>query len=194
MAGKRTVKEVSGVARIFKRCTKCGSMNSAKIKITLGLPNYELFQEPEAGEVNTDYRCNDCGHEWNREQAIDEAYGKIKTIKASVGGYFGGYYDVTIDLNNLQTTWSFNEGETQKTSKRSIQVSTLQDFIEKLKMVNLLNWKAKYTEVGVCDGTHWSVEIFTVERTIKKYGDNRFPQEWELFCKAIGRITNRKFR
>ena len=43
------------------------------------------------------------------------------------------------------------------------------------------------------DGTHWSVEIFTIERTIKKYGDNMFPQELELFCKAIGRITNRKF-
>ena len=89
---------------------------------------------------------------------------------------------------------SFNEGETQKTSKRSIQVSTSQAFIEKLKMVNLLNWKAKYTEVGVCDGTHWSVEIFTAERTFKKYGDNMFPLEWEAFCKAIGRITNRKFR
>ena len=157
------------------------------------MPSYELFQEAVAGEVNTDHRCNDCGHEWNREQAIDEAYGKIKTIKASVGGYFGGYYDVTVDFNNLQTTWSFNEGETQKTSKRSIQVSTAQAFIEKLKMVNLLNWKAKYIEAGVCDGTHWSVEIFTAERIIKKYGDNMFPLEWELFCKSIGRITNRKF-
>lgn len=157
------------------------------------MPGYERFRADETGKVNPEYFCNDCGHEWNRGQAIDEAYGKIKTIKASVGGYFGGYYDVTVDLNNLQTTWSFNEGETQKTSKRSIQVSTLQAFIEKLKMVNLLNWKANYTEVGVCDGTHWSVEIFTAERTIKKYGDNMFPLEWEPFCKAIGRITNRKF-
>lgn len=74
---------------------------------------------------------------------------------------------MTIDLEHLETTWSFNEGETLKTSKRSILVSTAQAFIEKLKMVNLLNWKAKYIEAGVCDGTHWSVEIFTVERTIK---------------------------
>ena len=90
------------MAIIYKRCTKCGSMNSAKI--ALGLPNYELFQEPLAGKVNPEYFCNDCGYEWNREQAIDEAYGKIKTIKASVGGYFGGYYDVTVDFDNLQTT------------------------------------------------------------------------------------------
>ncbi|OLN28973.1 hypothetical protein [Desulfosporosinus metallidurans] len=179
------------MAIIYKKCTKCGSKNS--VKIDCGMPGYERSREAEAGKMNPDYSCNDCGHEWNRKQAMDEAYGKIKIIKASVGGYFGGYYDVTVDFDNLQTTWSFNEGETQKTSKRSIQVSTSQAFIEKLKMVNLLNWKANYTEVGVCDGTHWSVEIFTVERTIKKYGDNMFPLEWELFCKSIGRITNRKF-
>ena len=179
------------MAIIYKKCTKCGSMNSAKI--ALGLPNNEICQDTVARKVNPEYFCNDCGHKWSREQAIDEAYGKIKTIRASVGGYFGGYYDVTVDFDNLQTIWSFNEGEAQKTSKRSIKVSTLQAFIEKLKMVNLLNWKAKYTEAGVCDGTHWSVEIVTVERTIKKYGDNMFPLEWELFCKAIGRITNRKF-
>jgi len=40
------------------------------------------------------------------ERAIEEAYRKIKTINVSVGGYFGGYYDVTIDLTNLETTWS----------------------------------------------------------------------------------------
>jgi len=118
----------------------------------------------------------------------------IQTIKASVGGYFGGYYNVTIDLTNLVTTWSFNEGEKEETSKKSIRVSTGQAFIEKLKMINLLNWKAKYIATGVCDGTQWSVEILTDERTIRKYGNNQFPMEWELFCRMIRQITNRKFQ
>ncbi len=37
---------------------------------------------------------------------IEAAYCIIKTTNASVGGYFSGYYDVTIDVTNLETTWS----------------------------------------------------------------------------------------
>ncbi|HBV88281.1 MAG TPA: hypothetical protein DEF42_16915 [Desulfosporosinus sp.] len=187
---------------IYKKCLKCGSKNS--VNIVYGMPSYELYQEAEAGKVklgccllepsNPEYACKDCEHEWNREQAIDHAYRKIKTIKASVGGYFGGYYDVTIDLRNLETTWNFYEGEVEETSKKSIRVSTAEAFLEELKILNLLKWKAKYIETGVCDGTQWSVEILTEGRSIKKNGDNKFPEEWQLFCRLLRKITNRKFQ
>ncbi|MDA8226312.1 MAG: hypothetical protein M0T74_01140 [Desulfitobacterium hafniense] len=101
---------------------------------------------------------------------------------------------MTIDLRNLETTWNFHEGGTEETSKKSIRVSTAEAFIEELKILKLLNWKAKYIEIGVCDGTQWSVEILTKGRSIKKYGDNKFPEEWELFCRLIRQLTNRKFQ
>ena len=73
----------------YKQCPKCGSKNS--IEIIYGIPVPELFQEAEAGKVklgdccifegNPDYFCKGCEYEWNREQAIDSAYRKIKTIK-----------------------------------------------------------------------------------------------------------------
>ena len=139
----------------YKKCPKCGSKNL--VKIVYGIPSYELFQEAEVGKVklggcviiegNPEYFCIDCEHEWNREQAIDEAYNK-----------------------------------------------TAEDFIEMLKMINLLNWKAKYIELGVCDGTQWSVEILTAGRTIRKHGNNKFPEEWNSFCGIIKRITRKEFR
>ncbi len=52
-------------------------------------------------------------------------------------------------------------------------------FIEQMKMVNPLSWKAKYIKPGVCDGTQWRVKIITDRRTIMKIGDNMFPEEWE---------------
>jgi len=45
---------------------------------------------------------------------LDIIYGQIKGLKASVGGYFGGYYHVDIDLKNLKTTWLFKEGGSEK--------------------------------------------------------------------------------
>lgn len=83
----------------YKRCPKCGSKNT--IKILYGMPTKEVFQKAEAGEIKLggcrkivggpEYYCKDCESEWNKEQAVDAAYHKIKGLKASVGGYFEGY-------------------------------------------------------------------------------------------------------
>lgn len=98
---------------------------------------------------------------------LDIAYGQIRGLKASVVGYFGGYYHVTIDLTNLKTMWLFKEGGSEETSTRSIRNKTAEEFIKCLKEIDLLNWKARYIEPGICDGTQWSIEIITSRRTVK---------------------------
>ena len=186
----------------YKQCPNCGSKNS--LKIIFGEPSYKLYQEAEAGKVKLggccvmvggpEYFCKDCEHEWNREQAIEEAYNKIKMIKTSVGGFFGGFYYVEMDLENRKISWSYSGSGENETIHKSIRVDTVKKFIEQLKMIDLLNWKAKYIEPGVCDGTQWSVEIINDRRTIRKHGDNKFPDEWVVFCKMISKITGNKFR
>lgn len=187
----------------YKQCPKCGSKNS--VKIVYGMPSHELFEEAQAGNVklggcvitedNSDYCCKDCEHEWNKEQAIDAAYSRIKAIKASVGGYFGGYYNVDVDLVDSKVAWSrWGGGKDEKTILKTIRVASANKFVEQLKMLNLLNWKAKYIEHDVCDGTQWSVEIITAGRTFRKVGDNQFPEEWDQFCKTVSKLTNNVFR
>ena len=191
------------MAIAYKRCPKCGLKNS--VKIVYGMPSYELFEEAEVGKVklggcvitedSPEYCCKDCEHEWNKEQVIDAAYGRIKAIKASVGGYFGGYYNVDIDLVDLKSTWSHGgRGEDEETIHKTIRAASANKFVEQLKMLNLLNWKAKYIEPDVCDGTQWSVEIITDGRTIRKVGDNQFPEEWDQFCITVRKLTNKVFR
>jgi len=134
------------VAVNYKKCPECGSKNS--VKIVYGMPSFKLFQEAEAGKVKLggcciieggpEYHCKDCNNEWNREQVLDIAYGQIRGLKASVGGYFGGYYHVTIDLTNLKTMWLFKEGGSEETSTRSIRNKTAEEFIKCLKEIDLL--------------------------------------------------------
>ncbi|MDA8226311.1 MAG: hypothetical protein M0T74_01135 [Desulfitobacterium hafniense] len=74
------------MAITYKKCPKCGSTNS--VHIVYGMPSNELYQEAQVGKVklggclldpsNPEYVCKDCEHEWNRVQAVDEAYRKIK--------------------------------------------------------------------------------------------------------------------
>lgn len=184
----------------YKQCPKCGSKNT--MKILYGMPTHETVQKAEAGEIKLggycmtidelEYSCKDCEHEWNKEQAIEAAYEKIKGLRASVGGYFTGYCNVDVNLSTLQVSWSHWVGGEEMTQKTICPI-TADKFINELKSVNLLNWKSKYIEPGVLDGTQWSVEIIRDERNISKRGDNKFPDEWEEFCNLFSRISGKNF-
>lgn len=186
----------------YKKCPKCGSKNS--LKIIYGLPGIKLVMEEAEGKVklggccifenSPEYYCTECENEWSREQATDAAYNKIQTIETSVGGYFGGYNYVTIDLRNLKITLSnWGGGKEQQIINKAIKASTVKKFIDQLKTVDLLNWKSKY-DSDVCDGTQWSVDILADGKTIKKYGSNNFPDEWDMFCRLISDISKTEFR
>lgn len=186
----------------YKQCPKCGSKNS--VKIIYGFPDNEAFEKAQAGKIklggcilfegNPEYYCRDCEYEWSREKAIDAAYRKIKRIKASVGGYLGGYYHVDIDLTTGKVSWIYLDKGKENTIHKAISSTVLKRFIDELKSVNLLNWKSKYVETGVCDGTHWRVEIIRNGRNIRKYGDNKFPEKWDIFCSIIMKLINKQFR
>ena len=185
----------------YKQCPNCGSKNT--LKISYGMPIQEAFEKAEAGEIKLDgcciivggpeYYCKDCEHEWNKEEAVEAAYDKIKGFKASVGGYFEGYYNVEVNLSTLKVSWSHWIGGEEESIQKIVRPKTAKKFIEELKLINLLDWKAKYIEPGILDGTHWSVEIIRDGRNINKHGDNQYPDEWDDFCKLIRRVTGQKF-
>jgi hypothetical protein len=126
---------------------------------------------------------------------MNKTYQQIKGIKAFVGGYFGGSYLVIIDLKGLNINWvHWEEGKEIETYQKKIRVKTAERFIDQLKSVNLLDWKRRYENPGVLDGTGWQVEILREGRNLVKSGDNAFPDKWDAFCSSIGKIAGRKFR
>ena len=186
----------------YRQCPNCGSKHS--VNIVYGMPSYDLFLEEQAGKVklggcvitekSPEYFCKACKYEWTKKKAVNAAYRRLKAIKASVGGGLGGCYNVDVDLVGLNSTWSCLGGEQdEKTICKTISVATAKKFVNQLKLLNLLNWKAHYIEPDICDGTHWSIEIITDGRTFRKAGDNQFPKEWDRFCKAITKLTNKVF-
>lgn len=185
----------------YKKCPKCGSLSV--IKIIYGMPTHDAFLMAEEGKIklggcyitdsDPEYYCKNCENEWDRRTSIEKAYSEIIGIKASVGGYFGGYYEVAIDFQSRKLKWSHLCVSSEDYYKKTIRQNTLDKFIDELKILDLLNWKAKYIESGIYDGTQWSLEIFKSGRTIKKYGDNKFPDEWNDFCRLIRKTANKEF-
>lgn len=125
--------------------------------------------------------------------SINYEYSQIKGLKASVGGYFNGVKVVEINFNSKDLTWSHIGSGDNKFYEKKIKQSDIEKLIEELKAIKLLNWKSKYIEPEVWDRTQWSIEIIKDGRNIKKYASNKFPYEWESFCKIIRGISKKSF-
>ena len=183
----------------YKKCFTCGSLDVAKI--IYGYPTVEAFKEQEEGKIklggclisedSPQYHCNKCGEKWTADEAIDAAYKEVIGLKASVGGYFEGYYDVMISFQDKKLTWNYSlDGESFEKELIDEEIST---FISGLKIANLLNWKRRYEEPDILDGTQWEVEIIREKRNLNRSGSNKFPDEWECFCVLIQTISDCKF-
>jgi len=96
-----------------------------------------------------------------------------------------------VQSRNLK--WSHLGAGAEDYYEKTIRQTSIDRLVEGLKMVDLLNWKSKYIEPGVCDGTQWSVEVIREGQSIIKYGDNKFPDEWDEFCRLIRKITGKIF-
>jgi hypothetical protein len=186
----------------YKKCPKCGANNS--IPIIYGLPAPELFEKAEAKKVklggccveanSPQFFCKECNNEWNKDQAIDNAYRQIQDIKASVGGFFGGTNLVEVDLVNLIIIWTKSGGGMEtEIYQKIMSAKTAEQFIDHLKLVNLLDWRARY-DSDILDGIQWSLKIFREGKNLHKFGSNAFPDEWDAFCSIIGKVAGRRFK
>ena len=122
-------------------------------------------------------------------------YEKIKKIEAHIGGYFGGYYQVEVDLEHNLVSWTTGgEGELEETVHRNIRSATAKKFLEQLETLELLNWEEEYVDPGTLDGTQWQVDLVMDDHTITKHGINEHPEQWGKFRHAISEIARKPFR
>ncbi len=130
---------------------------------------------------------------FDKEQSFNVDYSHIKAIKASVDSFFDGYYYVNIDFSTLSVSWSHSLSVDEGTIQISTSPTMACRLINEIKRINLLEWKAKYINLEVCDGTQWNVKLVLEDRIIEKYGDNSFPDKWEKFCSLMKWITCKQF-
>ena len=131
-------------------------------------------------------KCNDCKKDFASAPILytpkknwSEDYRNIVTsIKFSVGGFFGGYTEVTIRKNKkgalvrVQKTLDYenlpNPRQITREKWRTI-LNTL--YCE----MYLHEWKKKYVDLGVLDGTQWSLDINLTNKRIRHYyGSNDY--------------------
>ncbi|SMP64288.1 hypothetical protein [Anoxynatronum buryatiense] len=185
----------------YKKCPRCGKRDS--IPIVYGYPTVELAEEAEKGKVvlggccvmedDPEFHCQNCNYQWNRLEAEEAAYGEITGFKASVGGYFDGFTQVHIDFAARQIIRTHSLDDPEAVFSKRLAVKTLKNLPGQLKDMDLLNWKRRYENSQVLDGTQWQVEIQRQGRILRKSGSNGFPDKWDDFCRLIQKISGRPF-
>lgn len=190
----------------YKKCPKCNSTNI--VPIAYGEPTYETQIKSEEGKcvlggcfiavdengkwIIDEYHCKDCGYEYNKSNVIDVIYSKIASIKGYVGGYNQGhqYFEINLLTGEVFYNKEFN-GDFDLI--KILNKKQIHKLLRDLKAINILDWKRKYIDKDILDGTQWSITIDVDGRKREKIGCNMYPKEWKLYCKIISRVLKENF-
>jgi hypothetical protein len=186
------IEEVVTMALVYKICPRCGSSNSLVWK-SVKYPDWLASPENHDKGTTPDFRCRDCGFSWSKKQLIHDAYGKIRSLKVTIGGHTSGYQHVLIDFTQNRLLWSCRQHQEETTRSSIISDIQVVQVRESLIAVNLLNWKNEYQNTGLASSTHWNLQIETDETMIEKHGHDAYPAEWSRFENMISAIIERPF-
>lgn len=84
-------------------------------------------------------------------------------VKTSIGGYFGGYTSVILDLEQGVYTCSHSLSEGK--SIGDIDEDKKEYIVNMIDQLNLKNWKDSYSNNDIMDGTQWDAELIYDEST-----------------------------
>ena len=191
------------------KCPHCGSKNTGRWMYGYPAMDDELDAKIKAGKIKlggccittvevsgrtvTDLPtrfCNDCKKDFGSPaifldrttKEYEDYVEAVTAVKFGVGGYFDGYLDIQIKRTDkgahvhVTKTPYGEEAAIDKyitTGKWYRIVSTLYN------RMYLHEWKKKYVDYGVLDGTQWDLKItLSGGRERNYYGSNDYPPYW----------------
>lgn len=153
-----------------------------------------------------DFHCNACGNEWADDDSPDgrqrptaeggpDPYEALTSVEAFIGGGPGPIYEVTIDVVTGRVSWTCQGSGCTEPTPVTKQLGTAERraFVEKLRTIDPLRWKARYDNPGVLDGTIWAVTITTGLLSSQHSGRNAYPRTWQRFRQLIERTAGHTF-
>ncbi|MGE4274171.1 MAG: hypothetical protein AB7E31_15125 [Desulfitobacterium sp.] len=177
-------------------CPQCGSRETAKI--LYGMPTWspELDEQINKGGIvlggccitrcDPVYRCNKCKKDFGAPTADLEA--DTTSFYFSLGGYFDGYQSVTVTKIDNGAVMIYTPGYALESETIEKQLSTDEwlSFIHSLYRCYITDWKKRYVDPHVLDGTQWELIVsFLNGKSLKIHGSNRYPIHWTKLLKTI---------
>lgn len=125
-----------------------------------------------------------------RALSIDNSIPYLTKLVFSIGGYFGGYTTTTITFCEecmkvkKEKLYEMKSDEEQTVAYPENKES----FMEMLRDIHLGEWKSRYDNICVLDGTQWNLELYfsNGHKKVSFGGSNAYPYNFDDFCSLIG--------
>ncbi|MFC0014134.1 MULTISPECIES: hypothetical protein [Allobacillus] len=185
----------------YRKCPACDSTDV--IPIVYGEPDSYLAMESDEGKVllggcvvmpnSPEYHCRICDNEWNREKSIVHAYDQIEQLEMNIGSFSEGHTNILIDFINQ--TVALNHRYIEEDSfKRKLTNDEVKNIRYDLRLVDILNWRRRYSDPRILGEQQWKITLHRSQgrQSLKRSGDNQYPEAWDDFGKIMSDITGRK--
>ncbi|MEH7158669.1 hypothetical protein [Neobacillus drentensis] len=120
------------------------------------------------------------------------------SLIASLEGFGGVSYQVRVNfLKNrfAALQWRNKEDFHPFTDYQSVVPGNLEEFKKELYSLNIWEWYPTYrSEDGIIlEGKYWSVKLITKGKVYESEGTKSYPGNWDMFCKAVEKLTGTPF-
>lgn len=115
------------------------------------------------------------------EQALKADLKHIQKLVFIVGGFFGGSDEITVLPNENDTFFVRHIPSIDDRPDFEFPYDR-NEFYEMINDIHLEEWKHRYYDPFICDGTQWELKISfdNGRRPATWYGSNAFPPDYEL--------------
>jgi hypothetical protein len=116
-------------------------------------------------------------------------------LNVQTGGSGGPLRNVKVDFIKKDFTffeWNFDP--TKKLEYEPLLYGSMDEFKQEIYRLKIWNWDLNYEQEGIIlDGMCWNIGLETKTKTYKSQGLQTFPKEWARFCRALSKLTGKKF-
>ena len=139
----------------------------------------------EAGGVYTPSKAE------QKAKEFDESIPLINKIVFSIGGYFEGFETKTITFDENNVCMDVEHSLLPKPSAHRIEGDhpmTKAEFISGLYELHIGEWRRRYYDNDIDDGTQWDLEIYYSDdrKPIKIFGSNEYPYNFNKLKDLFG--------
>ncbi len=119
-------------------------------------------------------------------------------VKIFIGGLLGSSYEIFSDGFTVRYKAAHGMLRLPETKGETFTPDLIawKEFREALERINAWDWKTRYENSAIKDGTIWEVVVIdSPERPIISFGENAYPEKFDLFLAAVKRlIGGREFK
>ena len=114
----------------------------------------------------------------------------ISRIRFSVGGFFTGNRIYTYTISGDKVDWNLGGFSFVDFKPPEYRPESKQELLDAFREFHIGEWKHKYVDWNVFDGTQWelTIEYSNGRKPAKYYGSNAFPFSFDEFSEFMGDI------